>query len=100
MRYSQLPPRLRAYILVSVVAAALTSGAAMRGHHVPDWGLFLGLLALAGLGGALKVELPVRWGRMSLGAAVTFFALLRLGTPEAVAVNMVSAVASACFRRQ
>jgi diguanylate cyclase (GGDEF)-like protein/putative nucleotidyltransferase with HDIG domain len=99
MNFSQLPPRLRAYILVSAALAALTSGLTMRGHQVQDWGLFVGLLGLAGLAGALKVELPVQWGRMSLGAAVTFFALLRLGIPEAIAVNAISALASACFRR-
>jgi diguanylate cyclase (GGDEF)-like protein/putative nucleotidyltransferase with HDIG domain len=99
MNFSQLPPRLRAYILVSAALAALTSALTLRGYQFRDWGLFLGLLGMAGLAGALKVELPVKWGRMSLGSAVTFFALLRLGIPEAVAVNAISALASACFRR-
>jgi diguanylate cyclase (GGDEF)-like protein/putative nucleotidyltransferase with HDIG domain len=99
MSYSQLPPRLRAYILVSALLAALTGGLALRGHYFHDTGLFVGLLVLAALAGALKVELAVQWGRMSLGSAVTFFALLRLGIPEAIAVNAISALASACFRR-
>src|SRR5260370_20357846 len=99
MRYSQLPPRLRTYIMASAVSAALATGVSTWGHPVRDWELFLGLLALAGLAGAMKVELPVRWGRMSLGSAVTFFALFSLGIPEAIAVNAVSAIASSCFKR-
>ena len=94
MTFAQLPPRLRAYILVSAVLAALTSTLALCGHRFDDWGLFVGLLGLAALAGALKVELPVQWGRMSLGSAVTFFALLQLGAPEAIAVNAISALTS------
>ncbi len=45
MSYSQLPPRLRTYIAVSAAAAVLAAGSTLRGHHVHDWKLFLGLLA-------------------------------------------------------
>ena len=72
MSYSQLPPRLRTYIAASAVAAALAAGPSLRGHHVHDWTQFLGLLAVATLAGALKVELPIPYGRMSLGSVVTF----------------------------
>lgn len=99
MRYSQLPARLRVYILVSASAAALASAWVIHGHAVRDWRLFLGLLVLAALAGGLKVELTVRWARMSLGSAVTFFALLSLGIPEAVAVNAMSALASMFVKR-
>src|SRR5437660_6641377 len=99
MSYCQLQPRLRLYILASAATAALTSALTVRGHHVPDWRLFQCLLGLAALAGGLKVELTVRWARMSLGSAVTFFTLLSLGVPEAVAVNCMSAIASMCFKR-
>ncbi len=99
MTYWQLPPRLRNYIMASAVAAALAAGVAARAHPVPDWRLFLGLLGLGAFAGAMKVELPVRWGRMSLGSVVTFFALFNLGVPEAIAVNGMSALASSCFTR-
>ena len=99
MSYSQLPPRLRTYIAASAVAAALAAGSTLRGHQVHDWKLFLGLLAVATLAGALKVELPISFGRMSLGSVVTFFALFTLDIPEAIAVNCISAVASTCFKR-
>src|SRR5437870_3396361 len=99
MSYCQLPPRLRLYILISAATATLTAALTLRGHQVPDWRLFLALLGLAALAGGLKVELTVRWARMSLGSAVTFFALLSLGVPEAIAVNCMSAFASMCFKR-
>lgn len=99
MSYWQLPPRLRIYIMASAVTAALAAGFAARGHQVRDWDLFLGLLGLGAFAGALKVELPIRWGRMSLGAVVTFFALFQLGIPEAIAVNSMSAIAGSCVTR-
>jgi diguanylate cyclase (GGDEF)-like protein/putative nucleotidyltransferase with HDIG domain len=100
MTYTQLPPRLRAYIPASAAAAALATGLSLGTKRVDDWGLFLGLMALAALAGALKVELPVRWGRLSLGSTVIFFALLRLGIAEAILANYASALGSSCFRRQ
>src|SRR4051794_24654496 len=99
MSYSQLPLRLRIYIAASAAAAALAAAYAARGHEVQDWKLFLGLLAVATLAGALKVELPISFGRMSLGSVVTFFALFCLDVPEAIAVNCMSAVAGTCCKR-
>src|SRR5712692_5377371 len=99
MSYWQLPPLLRIYIMASAATAALAAGIAARGHQVRDWDLFLGLLGLGALAGAMKVELPIRWGRMSLGSVATFFALFALGVPEAIAVNAMSAIASSCFTR-
>jgi hypothetical protein len=100
MKFSHLPLRLRAYLLTSAIAA-VTLGYATRGLHAPgDPGLLAVLLVLTAVAGGLKVSLTVRWGRMTLGFAVTYFTLLTLGIPAAVLVNALSAVSSLALNRK
>ncbi len=99
-RFRELPLRLRALTIaqaVSAGAAAAWLWEAPRAGEVP---LFAALCVL-GLGaGAFKVELCVRWGRITMAFGVTCFAFLALGAGAAMAVNALAALGGLCLNQR
>src|SRR5262245_48972864 len=83
MRFSQLPIRLKTFIILQAIAAL-----AIVATHVRPITSDLGLLALtavlAAVAGTMKVDVNIRLGWISLGFAVTYFALLALGPTAAM----------------
>ncbi len=90
----------RAYVVVVTIAGAACLADAAR--HLPpqDIGLFLGLLALAVVTSAAKIELPLgrSQSNLSLSHAVNFWALFALGPALTVVIAAISAWAQCTVR--
>jgi diguanylate cyclase (GGDEF)-like protein len=94
-------PRSAQILVGGTIAAGFAS--LVWVSHLLRWdrpGLFVELLALAVLTSTVKVSLPLsRSGStMSLSVAISFAALLILGTAEAVVITLFSAWAQCTFR--
>lgn len=102
MKNRALPPRLRVWILFQTLAAVAIAYVTWRTPHPETFGLLAFLVLFGILGGACKVDLSVTVGVLSLGFTATYFALITLGTSEAILVALLSAFATVVcdFRNQ
>jgi putative nucleotidyltransferase with HDIG domain/diguanylate cyclase (GGDEF)-like protein len=91
MKYKDLPPKLRALIALQSVLAVAAVYLTWQAPSAKSLGLFGFLMLCGAIGGACKVDVNVRWGRLTLGFTVTYFALLLLGTTAAILVGLSGA---------
>ena len=97
---NQLPRRLQLFILAQAGSAIFLSYSAWSDYLRPEWSL-IACLALIGLiAGACKVDVNVRWGRMSLGFTATSLAFLVMGPAPTMLVNSLAALGSLIFNQK
>ena len=98
--FATLPPKARGYVGAVIVGGAASLIVALAQVRVPFSGLFLGLLALAVVASAAKIELPLgrSQSNLSLSHAVNFWALFALGPWPTVYIAMAGAWAQCTLR--
>ncbi len=84
MRFSQLPFRLKTFIILQAIAALAIVATHVRPITTDQQSLLVLTLVLAAVAGTMKVDVNIRLGWISLGFAVTYFALLALGPTAAM----------------
>ena len=84
MRFSQLPTKLKAFIILQAIAALVIVATHVRPIGRDEQSLMVLTVVLAAIAGAMKVDVNIRLGWISLGFAVTYFALLALGPTAAM----------------
>jgi putative nucleotidyltransferase with HDIG domain len=84
MRFSQLPVRLKTFIILQAIAATAIVATHIRPITADQQSLLALTLVLAAVAGTMKVDVNIRLGWISLGFAVTYFALLALGPTAAM----------------
>jgi putative nucleotidyltransferase with HDIG domain/diguanylate cyclase (GGDEF)-like protein len=93
MHYRELPSRLRVLIVAQTLAAVGAAWVLWEPPMLRQGGLLACLAACGILASACKFETNLKPGGISLGFAVTYFALLLLGTPSAMMVALCSVLA-------
>ena len=90
--FSALPMRARIFVLVIMVAGAITLTVAMR-HNIPSMTMFAVLLLLSTVASGIKLKLPLgrSYSNLSISYTFDFAALLLLGTGPAMLVAGCSA---------
>src|SRR5215470_10674676 len=97
MRFRDLPPLARFYVAV-VIAAGAVLGVWSAFHGAFDKPVrFLALLAAAIIFNTIKIEMTAVKSTFSIGYAVSFAALLVLGTSGGVWIAMAGAWAQCSF---
>lgn len=84
MRFSQLPSKLKAFIILQAIAALAIVATHVRPITPDQQSLLVLTVVLAAIAGTMKVDVNIRLGWISLGFAVTYFALLALGPTAAM----------------
>lgn len=92
-----MPTRVRALICV-VVAGAIASLFAIRGHAAHHWIYFFVYLTVILLSSGMKVALPKSEGTMSVNFPFIFLGILQLSPFQAVCLAVCSVIAQCRFR--
>ena len=92
-----MPTRVRVLIFV-VVAGAIASLFAIRGHVSHQWIHFFVYLAVILLSSGMKVAMPKSEGTMSVNFPFIFLGILQLSPAQAICLAVCSVVAQCRFR--
>lgn len=92
-----MPNRVKALVSV-VIAGAIASLFAIRGHAAQQWMHFLVYLAVVLLSSGMKVQMPKSEGTMSVNFPFIFLGILQLSPQQAVCLAVCSVAVQCRFR--
>jgi putative nucleotidyltransferase with HDIG domain len=92
-----VPIRVKALVCI-VVAGAVASVSAIRGHPAQQWFHFSVYLAVILLSSGMKVAMPKSEGTMSVNFPFIFLGILQLSPQQAVCLAVCSVIAQCRFR--
>jgi diguanylate cyclase (GGDEF)-like protein len=103
MNFRSLPLAARAYILAVILMAVILAGVSLaswlaNGYRMDHWRMFAALLAASVVINTIKIKVTGAASTFSIGYAVSFAALLLLGTTGALWIVMAGAYAQCTVR--